>query len=135
MSISFSTALSALSAFSTAISVTGNNLSNLNTIGFKTSQVSFHDLVTQSITATEYVGRNHLVRFERPGAPCYIVKQPRDANTPDAATMWTEAAVFWLSVHDPVFAVLAPWMAKYYHYDEPNKILTIELITAASSLM
>jgi hypothetical protein len=93
------------------------------------------DLVTQSITATEYVGRNHLVRFERPGAPCYIVKQPRDANTPDAATMWTEAAVFWLSVHDPVFAVLAPWMAKYYHYDEPNKILTIELITAASSLM
>jgi flagellar hook protein FlgE len=51
MSISFSTALSALSAFSTAISVTGNNLSNLNTIGFKTSEVSFHDLVTQSISA------------------------------------------------------------------------------------
>src|SRR5271156_901661 len=51
MSISFSTALSALSAFSTAISVTGNNLANLNTIGFKTSQVSFHDLVTQSISA------------------------------------------------------------------------------------
>ena len=49
------------------------------------------DLVTQSITATEYVGRNHLVRFERPGAPCYIVKQPRDANAPDAGTMWTEA--------------------------------------------
>ncbi len=51
MSISFSTALSALSAFSTAISVTGNNLANLNTIGFKTSEVSFHDLVTQSISA------------------------------------------------------------------------------------
>jgi flagellar hook protein FlgE len=51
MSISFSTALSALSAFSTAISVTGNNLANLNTIGFKNSEVSFHDLVTQSISA------------------------------------------------------------------------------------
>src|SRR5579863_3587440 len=51
MSISFSTALSALSAFSTAISVTGNNLANLNTVGFKTSEVSFHDLVTQSISA------------------------------------------------------------------------------------
>jgi len=51
MSISFSTALSALSAFSTAISVTGNNLANLNTIGFKSSEVSFHDLVTQSISA------------------------------------------------------------------------------------
>jgi flagellar hook protein FlgE len=51
MPLSFSTALSALSAFSTAISVTGNNLANLNTIGFKTSEVSFHDLVTQSISA------------------------------------------------------------------------------------
>lgn len=48
---SFSTALSALSAFSTAIDVTGNNLANLDTIGFKTSEVSFHDLVTQSISA------------------------------------------------------------------------------------
>jgi hypothetical protein len=93
------------------------------------------DLVTQSIVATEYIGRNHLVRFERPDAPCYIVKQPRDATAPDASTMWTEAAVFWLSVNDPVFAVLASWMPKYYHYDEPNKILTIELIAGAASLM
>jgi hypothetical protein len=93
------------------------------------------ELVAQSIVATEYIGRNHLVRFERAGAPCYIVKQPRDANAPDASTMWTEAAVFWLSVNDPVFAVLAPWMPKYYHYDEPNKILTIELIAGAASLM
>jgi flagellar hook protein FlgE len=51
MFTSFSTALSALSAFSTAIDVTGNNLANLNTIAFKASDVSFHDLVTQSIGA------------------------------------------------------------------------------------
>src|SRR5271156_1698961 len=51
MFASFSTALSALSAFSTAIDVTGNNLANLDTIGFKASEVSFHDLVTQSIGA------------------------------------------------------------------------------------
>jgi Ser/Thr protein kinase RdoA (MazF antagonist) len=92
------------------------------------------ELVTQDIRGTEYIGRNHLVRIERTGAPCYIVKQPRDANTPDAATMWTEAAIFWLSVHDPAFAVMAPWMPKYYHYDEPNKLLTIELIAASDSL-
>src|SRR5579863_9666394 len=48
---SFSTALSALNADSTAIDVTGNNLANLNTPGFKASTVSFHDLVTQSIGA------------------------------------------------------------------------------------
>lgn len=48
MFTSFSTALSALSATSTAIDVVGNNLANLNTTGYKTSVVSFHDLVTQS---------------------------------------------------------------------------------------
>src|SRR5271168_4134544 len=51
MFTSFSTALSALSACSTAIDVVGNNLANLNTIGFKTSEVSFHDLVTESLGA------------------------------------------------------------------------------------
>jgi flagellar hook protein FlgE len=48
---SFSTALSALYATSTAIDVVGNNLANINTTGFKTSVVSFHDLVTQSLGA------------------------------------------------------------------------------------
>src|SRR5947209_16705256 len=48
---SFSTALSALDATSTAIDVVGNNLANLNTPGFKASVVSFHDLVTQSLGA------------------------------------------------------------------------------------
>ena len=51
MFTSFSTALSALAADSTAIDVVGNNLANLNTPGFKTSVVSFHDLVTQSMGA------------------------------------------------------------------------------------
>jgi flagellar hook protein FlgE len=51
MFASFSTALSALSAQTTAIDVVGNNLANLNTPGFKTSVVSFHDLVTESLGA------------------------------------------------------------------------------------
>jgi len=51
MLTSFSTALSALNADTTAMDVIGNNLANLNTPGFKASTVSFHDLVTQSIGA------------------------------------------------------------------------------------
>lgn len=51
MFTSFSTALSALGALSTAVDVVGNNLANLNTPGFKSSTVSFHDLVTQSLGA------------------------------------------------------------------------------------
>jgi flagellar hook protein FlgE len=51
MFTSFSTALSALDATSTAVDVVGNNLANLNTPGFKTSTVYFRDLVTQSLGA------------------------------------------------------------------------------------
>jgi flagellar hook protein FlgE len=51
MFTSFSTALSALNADSTAIDVVGNNLANLNSTGFKSSTVTFSDLVTQSIGA------------------------------------------------------------------------------------
>src|SRR5216684_2245370 len=51
MFTSFSTALSALGAISTAVDVVGNNLANMNTAGFKSSVVSFHDLVTQSLGA------------------------------------------------------------------------------------
>jgi flagellar hook protein FlgE len=51
MFTSFSTALSGLNADSTGIDVIANNLANLNTVGFKASTVSFHDLVTQSLGA------------------------------------------------------------------------------------
>ncbi len=51
MFTSFSTALSALGAHTTAVDVVGNNLANLNTPGFKASAVSFADLVTQSLGA------------------------------------------------------------------------------------
>jgi flagellar hook protein FlgE len=48
MFTSFSTALSALGAHSTAVDVVANNLANLNTAGFKASALSFYDLVSES---------------------------------------------------------------------------------------
>lgn len=45
----FSIALSALSADSTAIDVVGNNLANLNTTGYKNTNVNFQDLMSQNI--------------------------------------------------------------------------------------
>lgn len=47
MSSSFSIALSALQAESQAINTTGNNLANMNTNGFKESEVDFKDLFSQ----------------------------------------------------------------------------------------
>ena len=49
MAGSFSAALSGLNANSIALSVIGNNLANTNTIGFKASTVTFHDLVSQTL--------------------------------------------------------------------------------------
>jgi flagellar hook protein FlgE len=49
---SFSSGLSGLSANSTYLSVIGNNLANINTVAFKTSSVSFADLVSQTVGST-----------------------------------------------------------------------------------
>jgi flagellar hook protein FlgE len=49
---SFSAGLSGLNANSTYLSVVGNNLANINTIGFKASAVSFADLVSQTVGGT-----------------------------------------------------------------------------------
>lgn len=53
MYTSFSTALTALSAYAQAVDVVGNNLANLNTTGFKASTVAFSDLVAQQLGSTE----------------------------------------------------------------------------------
>jgi flagellar hook protein FlgE len=52
MLTALSTALSALDAESTAIDVVGNNLSNLNTTGFKANTTVFDDLISQTEGAT-----------------------------------------------------------------------------------
>jgi flagellar hook protein FlgE len=49
---SFSSGLAGLTANSTYLSVIGNNLANINTVGFKSSVVSFADLVSQTVGGT-----------------------------------------------------------------------------------
>ncbi len=51
MLTAFNTALSGLSADSTAVSVVGNNIANLNTTGFKSSSVTFADVMSATLTA------------------------------------------------------------------------------------
>ena len=46
---SFSAGLSGLNANATYLSVIGNNLANINTVGFKASTVTFQDLVSQTV--------------------------------------------------------------------------------------
>src|SRR5580765_836434 len=46
---SFSASLSGLNANAEKLAVIGNNLANINTVGFKASNVTFADLVSQSV--------------------------------------------------------------------------------------
>ncbi len=50
MLTSLFTGVSGLNANMTALSVIGNNIANMNTVGFKASRVSFADILSQSIT-------------------------------------------------------------------------------------
>ena len=49
---SFSAGLSGLNANASYLAVIGNNLANINTIGFKGSQVTFMDLVSQTLASS-----------------------------------------------------------------------------------
>ncbi|MEI6245030.1 MAG: flagellar hook-basal body complex protein, partial [Acidobacteriota bacterium] len=50
----FSASLAGLNANQQKLSVIGNNLSNINTIGFKSSTVEFADLVSQNVGGTSH---------------------------------------------------------------------------------
>lgn len=62
MPFSFSTALSGLRASSDALSTTGNNIANANTIAFKSSAVSFAD-VFASASGTRINGAGGVIQF------------------------------------------------------------------------
>lgn len=49
---SFSSSLSGLKANQLKLAVIGNNLANMNTVGYKASQVAFGDLVSQTVSGT-----------------------------------------------------------------------------------
>ncbi|MDR2697093.1 MAG: flagellar hook protein FlgE [Holophagales bacterium] len=55
----FYTALSGLSVNSASLSVIGNNLANLNTIGFKGSSTTFQDLFYTNLGASPYQGNGN----------------------------------------------------------------------------
>ena len=52
--------ISGLNTNSTAMNVIGDNISNVNTIGFKASRTTFQDVLSQSIataSGTDQIGR------------------------------------------------------------------------------
>jgi flagellar basal body rod protein FlgF len=65
MGTAFSNALSGLTANAQAIDAVSGNLANMNTTGFKANQVSFEDLVSESLggsSSTNQVGGSTVAR-------------------------------------------------------------------------
>lgn len=64
MLTSLFTAISGMKANGTSLSVIGDNIANMNTIGFKTSRISFGDVMSQTLTSgtsSSQIGRGVLV--------------------------------------------------------------------------
>jgi flagellar hook protein FlgE len=57
MNAAYSTALSGLNADSTAIDIVGNDLANLNTTGYKATEVEFSDLMAEQLGASGASGQ------------------------------------------------------------------------------
>ena len=57
MDTAISTALSGLSADTAAINIIGNDLANLNTTGFKASEIQFEDVLSQTLGAGNSSGQ------------------------------------------------------------------------------
>ena len=50
------TAVSGLSTYGDALGVIGNNVSNVGTVGFKSSSASFAELISASLSSSQQVG-------------------------------------------------------------------------------
>lgn len=100
---------------------------------FRIGALSPRDVLDGDVSVEAMLSRNHLLRIDAANGSV-MVKQPQDGAA-DGVTMWTEAALFWLSVNDPAFAPLVRWLPRFVHYDETQRILTIEHVRAAPSLM
>ncbi len=56
MQSSLYTGVSGLNANMSELSVIGNNIANVNTVGFKSSSVSFEDILSQTVTGNNQIG-------------------------------------------------------------------------------
>jgi len=69
MLTSLFTGVSGMNANGTSLSVISDNIANMNTIGFKSSRVSFGDVLSQSLggaSGSSQIGRGVLVRSVDP---------------------------------------------------------------------
>jgi len=93
---SFSAGLSGLSANATYLSVIGNNLANINTVGFKSSTVTFADLVSQTLGGGSSVNPMQIGLGAATGSISPIFSQGPIDNSPEATNVALQGQGFFI---------------------------------------
>jgi len=88
----FYASLSGLSSNANALGVIGNNLANLNTIGYKTSTVSFQDLYSSALSGASVQGNGNPIQIGL-GASLASVAQDFSQGSPQATGTVTNMAL------------------------------------------
>ncbi|MGE3401581.1 MAG: flagellar hook protein FlgE [Vicinamibacterales bacterium] len=117
---SFSAGLSGLNANAQYLSVIGNNLANINTIGFKSSSVTFMDLVSQTVGGGS-VNPMQVGLGVTTGAIAPVFSQGAIENTREATNVAIQGNGF--------FVVRGPGGAAYtragnFSFDNEGKLVT-----------
>ena len=118
---SFSAGLSGLNANGTFLNVIGNNLANINTVGFKASTVSFEDLVNQEISGGS-VNPMQAGLGVTVGSISPVFSQGTIESTREATNVAIEGAGFFIVADDD--GTNAYTRAGNFSFDEEGRLIT-----------
>src|SRR3989442_5207282 len=110
------TASSALSGFGNLISITGDNIDNLNTVGYKTSRPQFADLLP---TLQGQIETGHGARLADVGKP---FQQGALETTPNVTDLAVEGNGFFI-VKNAISGTSYYTRAGQFHLDSGSKLV------------
>jgi flagellar hook protein FlgE len=88
------TGISGLDAYSQAMSVIGNNIANVNTVGFKASRISFEDILSQSLVGA--TGQFQIGRGVQVGSVQRLFSQSTFQTTSSATDLAIDGDGFFI---------------------------------------
>lgn len=92
------TGISGLDAYSQAMSVIGNNIANVNTVGFKASRISFEDILSQSLVGA--TGQFQIGRGVQVGSIQRLFSQSTFQTTSSATDLAIDGDGFFIVSRD-----------------------------------
>lgn len=96
--------------------------------------LSIQSVVDGDVMVVPATSRNRNFKVIRRQSGGYFVKQIQNWDAQSVGTLLCEATCYARSQGDDVFAPLAPFIPRYFAYDQNRHVLVIELMTEGESL-